>query len=246
MRVRYDGTAYHGWQQQPGLPTVQGALAEGLATILGHPVRVDGAGRTDAGVHALGQVAAIRTEHPIGPARLQAAINSRLPADIAVADLAEAPPDFDPARDAVCKHYQYRIWRSEEKPVLEARYVWHWWRPLEIEPMREAARRLVGRHDFRSLESRGNPRHSTTRELFRLDVSEAEEPEVHIDVEGDGFLYRMVRNLVGTLVEVGRGRRPPEWVDEVLAARDRTAAGPCAPPRGLCLMRVRYPSDTRE
>jgi len=240
MTVRYDGTAYHGWQEQPGLPTVQGTLADTMATILGHRPAVDGAGRTDAGVHALGQVAALSTDHLIEPARLQAAVNSRLPADVAVADLAEAPPDFDPTRDAVAKHYRYRLWRSVAKPVLEARYVWHWYRPLQIAPMREAARHLLGRHDFKSLESRGNPRETTTRTLFRVDVAEADPPEVHVDVEGDGFLYRMVRNLVGTLVEVGRGHRPPEWIDEVLAARDRTAAGPCAPPQGLCLMSVRY------
>ncbi len=241
MTVRYDGTAYHGWQRQPGLPTVQGTLADTLATLLGHAVQVAGAGRTDAGVHALGQVAAFSTERKIEPPRLQAALDSRLPPAIAVADLAEAPPDFDPTRDAVGKHYRYRLWRSPEKPVLEARYVWHWYRPLEVEPMQAAARRLVGRHDFKSLESRGNRRETTTRTLFRVDVAEADPPEVRVDVEGDGFLYRMVRNLVGTLIEVGRGHRPPEWVDEVLAARDRTAAGPCAPPQGLCLMAVRYP-----
>jgi len=240
MTVRYDGTAYHGWQEQPGLPTVQAALAETLATFLGHRPAVDGAGRTDAGVHALGQVAAFSTERNIEAGRIEAALNSRLPADIAVADLAEVPPDFDPTRDAAGKHYRYRIWRSAAKPVLAARYVWHWHRPLDLGPMQEAAARLVGTHDFRSLESRGNRRQTASRTLFRVEVAEADPPEVHVDVEGDGFLYRMVRNLVGTLVEVGRGHRPPAWVDEVLAARDRTAAGPCAPPQGLCLMRVKY------
>ena len=243
MTVQYDGTNYHGWQEQPGLATVQGTLADGLATILGHRPAVDGAGRTDAGVHALGQVAAFSTERAIEPPRLQAALNSRLPDDIAVAALAEVAPDFDPTRDATRKHYRYRLWRSPSKPVFAARYVWHWYRPLEVGPMREAAERLLGTHDFRSFESRGTPRETTVRTLFRLDLTEAEPPEVHVDVEGDGFLYRMVRNLVGALVEVGRGHRPPEWIDAVLAARDRTAAGPCAPPQGLCLMAVRYPEE---
>jgi len=246
MTVQYDGTHYHGWQEQPGLATVQGTLADTLAMILGHRVAVDGAGRTDAGVHARGQVAAFTTARAIEPARLQAALNSRLPDDIAVADLVEALPDFDPTRDAVAKHYRYRLWRSRAKPVFEARYVWHWYRSLDLGPMREAAGRLVGTHDFKSFESRGNPRETTVRTLLRVDVTEAEPPEVCIDIEGDGFLYRMVRNVVGTLVEVGRGHRPPEWIDAVLAARDRTAAGPCAPPQGLCLMAVRYPPPPAE
>ena len=241
MTVRYDGTAYHGWQIQPGLATVQGTLADTLAMILGERSAVDGAGRTDAGVHAQGQVAAFSTQRDIAPGRIQAALNSRLPDDIAVADMRAVPPEFDPTRDAVGKHYRYRIWRSEAKPVFAGRYVWHWWRPLDLDAMREAARRLVGYHDFKSFESRGNMRATTDRTIFRLDVAEADPPEVHVDVEGDGFLYRMVRNLVGTLTEVGRGHRLPEWVDEVLAARDRTAGGPCAPPHGLCLMSVRYP-----
>ena len=239
MRVEYDGTAYHGWQEQPGLATVQGTLADALATILGHRPVVDGASRTDAGVHAVGQVAAFSTEHPIEAGRLEAALNSRLPPDIAVADLEETAPDFHPARDARAKRYRYRLWRSPSKPVFAARYVWHWWQALALEPMREAAARLTGRHDFASFASRGSRRETTVREIFGITVTEAG-PEVHIEVVGDGFLYRMVRNLVGTLVEVGRGHRPPEWVDAVLAARDRRAAGPCAPPQGLCLMEVRY------
>ncbi len=239
MTVQYDGTAYHGWQEQPGLATVQGVLADRLATILGERPALEGASRTDAGVHALGQVAAFRTEHGIEAARLEAALNSRLPADIAVADVREAPLDFSASRDAVAKHYRYRLWRGRTKPVLEARYVWHWYRPIEVEPMGRAARHLVGRKDFRSFEGRGSAREDTVREVKSLEVTEAG-PEIHFDVEGDGFLYRMVRNLVGTLVEVGRGHHPPEWVAQVVEAADRTAAGPTAPPHGLCLVAVRY------
>ena len=240
MTVRYDGTDYHGWQEQPGVPTVQGTLGACLATITGERPAIAGASRTDAGVHALGQVAAVDTGHRIEAGRLEAALNSRLPADMAVADVREARPDFSPSRDAVAKHYRYRVYRSAAKPVFEARYVWHWYRPLEVEPMRRAAEQLVGRHDFKSFESGGSPRADSVRELLRLDVTEAGE-EVWFDVEGSGFLYRMVRNLVGTLVEVGRGKREPPWVADVLAARDRTAAGPTAPPQGLCLMAVQYP-----
>ncbi|HUU90624.1 MAG TPA: tRNA pseudouridine(38-40) synthase TruA [Phycisphaerae bacterium] len=239
MTVRYDGTAYHGWQEQPGLATVQGTLAELLATILGERTAVEGASRTDAGVHARGQVAAFRTEHRIEVPRLQAALNSRLPADIAVVEMAEAPLSFRPSRDAAGKHYRYRIYRGPIKPVFEERFVWHWHRPLEVEPMQTGAGLLVGRHDFRSFETGGSGREDTVREIFRFDVTE-DGHQLLLDVEGDGFLYRMVRNLVGTLTEVGRGHRPPEWVAEVLAARDRAAAGPCAPAKGLCLMEVRY------
>ncbi len=239
MRVQYDGTNYHGWQEQPGLATIQGTLIERLATILGERPAVEGAGRTDAGVHAMGQVAAFRTDRAIEAARLQAALNSRLPADIAAAEMAEAPLHFHPSSDAAGKHYRYRIYRGPIKPVLQDRFVWHWHRPLEAEPMRAAARLLVGRHDFRSFETGGSPRENTEREIFRLNVTETGR-ELHVDVEGDGFLYRMVRNLVGTLTEVGRGHRTPEWVAEALEARDRAAAGPCAPAKGLCLMEVRY------
>ncbi len=239
MTVRYDGTDYHGWQEQPGLRTVQRTLVEAAATILGHRPRLEGASRTDAGVHALGQVAALWTEHAIEPKRLEAALNSRLPADVAVSEVGEVPTEFSPSGDALSKHYRYRLYVGGVKPVFRVRFVWHWYRQIDPDRMREAARRLVGRHDFKSFEARGSSRGDTVREVTRLDVT-PEGDEVRIDVEGGGFLYKMVRNLVGTLVQVGRGSREPEWVDEVLAARDRTAAGPCAPPQGLCLRSVRY------
>jgi tRNA pseudouridine38-40 synthase len=239
MRVQYDGTNYHGWQEQPGLDTIQGTLVETLATILGERPAVEGASRTDAGVHAMGQAATFKTERNLEVARLQAALNSRLPADIAVGEMAEAPPGFRPSHDAVDKHYRYRIWRGPIKPVFEDRFVWHWHRPLDAEPMRSAARLLTGRYDFKSFQTGGTPRENTVREIGRFDVTE-HGTELHIDVEGDGFLYRMVRNLVGTLTEVGRGHRTPEWVTQVRKAKDRAAAGPCAPAKGLCLMEVRY------
>jgi tRNA pseudouridine38-40 synthase len=242
MTVQYDGTNYCGWQQQPAMPTVQGTLVEKLATILQHRPPLEGAGRTDSGVHALGQVAAFKTDHPIEIDRLQAAINSRLPDDIAVADTRETQLGFRPSILATGKLYRYRIYRSPLKPVFEGRYVWHWYQPLEVEPMRAAARLLVGRHDFKSFEGRGSSREDTVREITRLEVLEVGK-ELHVEVEGDRFLYRMVRNIVGTLTEVGRGHRPPEWAGEVLAACDRTVSGPTAPPHGLCLAEVRYPPE---
>jgi len=242
LTLQYDGTNYHGWQEQPGQDTVQGTLVACLATILGERPRLEGAARTDSGVHALGQVAAFKTEHPIEIRRLHAALNSRLPPDIAVTEAGEAPLAFRPTIHALGKHYRYRIYRGPCKPVFEARWVWHWYRDLALEPMRQAARLLAGRHDFASFQGRGSEREETVREIFRLDPAEAG-PELHFEVEGDRFLYHMVRNLVGTLTEVGRGHRPPEWVAEVLAAKDRSAAGPTAPPQGLFLVAVRYPPD---
>ena len=242
MTIAYDGTAYHGWQEQPGQTTVQGTLVETLATILRERPAIEGAGRTDAGVHALGQVASLRTEHPILLPRLLAAVNSRLPDDISVTEMREAPLDFRPSHHAIGKHYRYRIYRNTFKPVFEGRYVWHWYQPLALEPMREAARALVGTHDFKSFEGRGSYREDTVRTVTRLEIVEAG-PELYFEVEGNRFLYRMVRNLVGTLTEVGRGHWPVERVAEALAARDRMAAGPTAPPQGLCLMHVWYPGD---
>jgi tRNA pseudouridine38-40 synthase len=243
MTIAYDGTAYHGWQEQPGQVTVQGTLVEVLAGIVRERPAIEGAGRTDSGVHALGQVAAFKTEHPIEVHRLHAAANSRLPDDISVTEMREARLGFRPSHEAAGKHYRYRIYRSRFKPVFEARYVWHWYQPLEVEPMRQAARLLVGRHDFKSFEGRGSYREDTVREITRLDIVEAG-PELLFEVEGNRFLYRMVRNLVGTLTEVGRGHRPVEWAGEALAARDRTASGPTAPPQGLFLMQVRYPPES--
>jgi tRNA pseudouridine38-40 synthase len=240
MTLAYDGTNYHGWQEQPGQVTVQGTLVETLTTILRERPAVEGAGRTDSGVHALGQVAAFKTDRAMPLDRLHAALNSRLPPDICVTEMREAPPGFRPSFEAVGKHYRYRVYRSPFKPIFEARYVWHWHRPLVLEPMRQAARLLVGEHDFRSFEGRGSAREDTVRRVTRLDIAEAG-PELHFEVEGNRFLYRMVRNLVGTLTEVGRGHRPVDWAGDVLAARDRMAAGPTAPPHGLCLMEVRYP-----
>jgi tRNA pseudouridine38-40 synthase len=243
MTVAYDGTRYHGWQQQPGgVVTVQGTLVETLAPILRERPALEGASRTDSGVHALGQVVAVKTDHPIDLVRLHAASNSRLPPDISVTDIGEAPLEFRPTVDALSKRYRYRIHRGLFRPVFDLRYVWHWYRPLDVEAMRAAAGRLLGRHDFMSFQGRGGQREETVRNLLRLDIVEAGS-ELHFEVEGDRFLYRMVRNLVGTLTEVGRGHRPAEWVSDVLAARDRYAAGPTAPPQGLCLMEVRYPAS---
>ncbi|MDP6380523.1 MAG: tRNA pseudouridine(38-40) synthase TruA [Phycisphaerae bacterium] len=243
LTISYDGTNYHGWQRQPGIATVQTEVETALATVLRRRTTISASSRTDAGVHGRGQVANFRTDNAIPAERLLMALNSRLPPDIAVTEAREVLEKFDACRDAQRKWYRYRLWRSSVKPIFPARFVWHWYRPLEIEPMQEATRFLIGRHDFKSFEGRGSEREDTVRTLFRLDIRQ-EGNEVTFDIDGDGFLYRMVRNIVGTLVEVGRGHWSREHVEQAMEARDRTAAGPTAPPQGLCLMRVWYPGET--
>jgi len=241
MVLAYDGTEFHGWQGQPGWRTVQGVLREALTRLLREPVEVQGASRTDAKVHARGQVASFSASRNLAPESLRDGLSALLPADVALLSLSPAPADFHPARDAASKLYRYTIFNSPQRPVaqLEGRYVWHVWHPLDLDAMRVAAGFLVGQHDFAAFASRGSSREGTVRTIHRVSVQRAYE-KVRIDVEGDGFLYNQVRIIVGTLVEVGRGHWPPQRVAQILASRDRTLAGPTAPAQGLCLQWVRY------
>ena len=332
VTIAYDGTAYAGWQVQRDEPTVQGALEAAIAQVTGQAVRVLASGRTDAGVHALGQVVGFRTESALPPEVLLRALNAVLPRDIAVLDAAEAPEGFHPIRGAVRKRYRYVIHDGPVRDVFQRRYVWHYGRGrLDAEAMQRAAAPLLGRHDFRSFQSSGAERRSSVRTIFELRVqrgragdrlpsplgrgaggegrageqlpspdqpsvgarrgaggegdsdvgcvqrtvdaggnsgcrgafhapyeptiqqgrggepdflphAEREEYEecIVIEVEADGFLYNMVRAIVGTLVQVGCGRQPESWPGEVLRAADRRVAGPTAPPQGLFLVRVEY------
>lgn len=243
--LAYDGTDFHGWQRQPGVRTVQQEVEAAVLRVVRHLTAVIGASRTDAGVHALGQTANFQTDSPAPLNNLQRAISHRLPADVAVVRADEVPPDFHASLSAMGKRYQYRIFNSQRRPVerLAQRYVWHVWTPLDLDRMREAASAFVGTHDFAGFATAGSPRQSTVRTVTRVTLSPAEE-EVRIDVEGDGFLYNQVRNMVGTLVEIGRGHWPVERVRLVLASRDRRDAGPTAPPQGLTLHEVQYPELT--
>jgi tRNA pseudouridine38-40 synthase len=242
LTLAYDGTGFHGWQAQPGLRTVQGAVTEVARRIFREPVGVVGASRTDAGVHARGQVAHVRTDTAIPVQNLRRALGHRLPEDIALLDAVEAPLDFHAIRDARRKLYRYTIYNSEQRPCVDGRRhrTWHVWWPLDVDALAEAAALLVGTHDFTSFASAGsNPRESNVRTILRVDCRRAGR-ELTIDIEGTGFLYNQVRNMVGTLVEVGRGHWRPERVRDILAARDRAAAGPTAPPQGLCLEWIHY------
>jgi tRNA pseudouridine38-40 synthase len=240
--LAYDGAAFHGWQRQAGVRTVQAELEDALRRVLRHPLHVNGASRTDAGVHARGQVATVRTTSPIPLSNLLRALGHRLPADMALVHVAAVSDDFHPARDALGKLYRYRIWNHAHRPVEQhaGGGSWHVWFPLDVTRMRQAAATLVGTHDFLAFATPGSPRRTSVRTIRRLDVERVLD-EVVIAVEGDGFLYNQVRNMVGTLMEIGRGHWAPERMAVIRDSRDRRLAGTTAPPHGLCLEWVRYP-----
>ncbi len=242
LTIAYDGSAYHGWQIQPGLRTIQGVITEAIRDLLGSEVRLFGASRTDAGVSALGQVGLIQIDSLIPTENLAKAITDRLPADIAITEAADVPEGFDLMGAVTSKLYRYTIFTGQVRPVLQIRHCWHLSAKLDITAMAEAARLLVGKKDFKSFASAADKRESTVRTIFRCDICNKEEENdfVYVEVEGDGFLYNMVRNIVGTLVDVGTGRWRPEKINEILEAKDRTAAGQLAPPGGLCLMWIKY------
>ncbi len=239
LTIQYDGFDYHGWQIQPGFKTIQGALSEAVSELVGRKITVHGASRTDAGVSALGQVAVFEVDSPIPTENFANAINDRLFPDIVVLSAEEAPTNFDVIGMAKSKLYRYTICTGKNRPVLQIRHCWHLAAMLDIKAMDEAAHLFVGKKDFKSFASAADKRESTVRTIFRCDVK-GDESWCYIDVEGDGFLYNMVRNIAGTLVEVGLGRWKPEKITEIIEAKDRQAAGPLAPAAGLCLMRIKY------
>lgn len=242
MVIAYDGTDFCGWQRQSGQRTVQEEIEQVLRRVLRHPLNIQGAGRTDSGVHAAGQVANVVTTSPIPAHNLYRALNSRLPNDIAIVRVSQVPAEFHATRSAVSKLYRYRIWNDLAKPVEHhlQRYTYHYWRGLEIGRMQEAARYLVGHQDFAAMASKsGQPRRTTWRTIYRCDVYRVGR-EIRVDVEGSGFLYNMVRNVVGTLIEVGRGHWDVERIPRILESRDRGNAGQTAPANGLCMQWVKY------
>jgi tRNA pseudouridine38-40 synthase len=241
LTVEYEGTRYQGWQLQPGVPTVQGVLETALATALREPVRVRGAGRTDAGVHACGQVAAVRvTRIPADLGRLQKSLNALTPDDIAVREIALVDDTFDPRRQARSRVYEYRILNRPAPSPFWTRHAWHVPQPLDMAAMDAAARELEGEHDFAAFQGAdAEPVRSTIRRVQMSRMSPADGVLVY-RIEATAFLKHMVRNIVGTLVEVGRGERARDAMRELLAGRDRTRAGATAPAHGLTLVAVRY------
>jgi tRNA pseudouridine38-40 synthase len=240
ITVAYDGTDFCGWQVQPSQITVQGLLEAALGEIEGAPVRIQGSGRTDAGVHALGQVASFPLNNPIPRENLRKAVNRLLPDAVRVLLVEEAGADFHARHSARAKTYEYRIWRDEICPPHLSRYVHPFPYPLDESRMQQAAARFEGTRDFRSLAAtNGQPLESTVRTIFSSTLERRGEQLIY-RVRGSGFLYHMVRNTVGTLIEVGRGNVRPDDIDRILEAQDRSAAGPTAPARGLFLVAVEY------
>jgi len=241
LTLEYDGTDLAGWQVQAGATrTVQGELNAALARVTGEVVSVVGAGRTDAGVHAEAQVASVRLATGFAPDALRRALNAVLPRDVAVREVAEAPPDFHALRDARGKLYRYAVWNGASRSPLRARSHHTVAVRLDVDAMREGAQALVGRHDFTSFRAAGSEVLTSERSVSRFDVEARGDGEILFWVAGEGFLRHMVRIAVGTLLEVGTGRRTPAGVAEALAACERSAAGPTAPARGLTLVRVDY------
>lgn len=239
LTLEYEGTAYAGYQVQPGQPTVQAELQRAFQAITGKSADIRVSGRTDAGVHAEGQVIAVTLDRGWHPAKLRDALNANLPRDVAIVDGRLVPPEFDPRRWAWGKHYRYRwLVRPSRSPTRDA-FVWHRRSPLDVSGMRLAAERLVGRHDFSSFRASGCVAASPVRMVKGLELREQGD-ELHLHAHGQGFLRHMVRIIAGTIYEVGVGRREPGWVDEVLEARRRDTAGRTAPARGLCLVAVDY------
>ena len=243
LTLQYDGSDFHGWQRQKGLRTAQGTLDEALTCLLSSTVEVDGASRTDAGVHAVGQVASFECVHAIPTERITRALNGTLPADLRVVETRIVAADFHARFSAVGKHYRYVVDRRPIASPFDGRYSVHLPEDLDVEAMRQAATKLVGQHDFASFQcATDQAPASSVREIRAVDLTESE-GLLAIHVWGQSFLYKMVRTIAGTLLDVGRGNQSADGVAAALAACDRRAAGPTAPAHGLTLIRVYYEAN---
>ncbi len=244
--LEYDGTNYVGWQIQPNGPSVQGRLQRALFDLTGQSISVEAAGRTDSGVHARGQVVAFDSPVNLPLKAYRMGLNGLLPEDIAVVSAEEVEPAFDPRRWSQGKRYQYRVSnRRTRSPLLRLTH-WEIFLPLQFEAMAEAAKHLLGEHDFSAFRAADCQAAHATRKIHKVDLSGEVGGEIVVTVEGTAFLKHMVRNIVGSLVDIGRGKHPASWLGEVLAGKDRTKAGPTAPAHGLCLDEVFYGSGPRE
>ena len=244
--IEYDGTEFYGFQRQRTGRTVQGVFEEVLSTLnggIGVPIRA--AGRTDSGVHATGQVIDFQLILRIKKDELKHALNAMLPLDVAVRELSEAGANFHPRYDAISRVYIYTLLNTPIRQPLMSRTSLHVRHPLNEKAMNDAVRRMLGRHDFASFGRATSSGGSTTRVMRRASVWR-EGDLVRIGVEANGFLYRMVRSIVGTLLVIGRNQKPPAWIEDVLAARNRNEAGTVVQPQGLCLVAVRYPNSSAE
>lgn len=238
--IQYEGTKYQGWQRQESTGnTIQGKFEAILSKMTGSKVQIDGSGRTDAGVHAYGQVANFKINTHMSAQEILEYINRYLPEDIGVIEIREMPERFHSRLNAVGKTYRYRIWNSDLPCVFDRRYVYEFPQKLDIEAMRRAAAYCIGRHDFKAFTSNKKSKKSTVRTIESIEIQQSG-PEIVITYKGDGFLYHMVRILMGTLIEVGQGTRRVEEMERLIASGTREMAGALAPAKGLALMEVRY------
>jgi tRNA pseudouridine38-40 synthase len=243
LTLAYDGTDFAGWQFQTGQRTVQNTLEQTIAKVTGQFSRVAASGRTDAGVHALAQIVSFETANVLPAEVLWRALNAELPHDMAALAVEDVPGNFHAQRDAMRKRYRYIMYDTRVRDVFRRRYAWQLYNRLDVPVVQHAAAALVGRHNFISFQSSGSERETTERTIYDLSLRRWDPPQNHVvqlEIEANGYLYNMVRNIVGTLVEIGQGRQSETWVAEVLAACDRRRAGTTAPPQGLFLVSVGY------
>jgi tRNA pseudouridine38-40 synthase len=244
LLIEYDGTNYLGWQVQPKGPTIQGMIEEKLTLLTGESTLLIGSGRTDAGVHALGQVAHFKTKSPMDVHTIQRALNGLLPSDIVIQRAEEVEEGFHARKQAKSKVYEYRILNRSIRSALHRGYVWHIPQKLDFKALQRATQSLIGEHDFSSFRSVGSPTRTAVRKVIRAEWKMGEDGLIRFEIEANGFLKQMVRAIVGTLVEVGKGKITSEEFLKVLLAKDRKKAGPTAPAHGLFLKEVRYTPAT--
>jgi tRNA pseudouridine38-40 synthase len=238
--IEYDGTNYHGWQRQIREPTIQGKIEAALTTITRTDVTLIGSGRTDAGVHAFAQVANFCCDTTLTPDALQKGLNSLLPADIVIKTCVQVAEKFHARYDAESKTYRYRLLNRPLPAAIYHQYSWHVKKKLDLAAMREAISHIVGVHDFQTFEGSGSPRSNSIRQILAADLVEDDDGYLVFEIKGDGFLRHMVRNIVGSLVDVGLGKITPDDFKQVLNSRDRSLAGITAPAHGLFLVQVDY------
>jgi tRNA pseudouridine38-40 synthase len=240
LLIEYDGTNYLGWQVQPGGPTIQGMLEEKLSRLTGERIHLIGSGRTDSGVHALGQVAHFKTQCQMDIRTIQRALNSLLPPNIVIQKVDEVDEGFHARKHSKSKVYEYRILNRNLRSVFHHGYVWHIPQRLNLTEMKKAAQSLIGEHDFSAFRTVGSPTRTTIRRVIRAEWKRGRDGLIRFEVEANGFLKQMVRSIVGTLVEIGRGKMNAADFRKILNSKDRKEAGPTAPAQGLFLKEVKY------
>jgi tRNA pseudouridine38-40 synthase len=246
ITIKYDGTQYHGWQAQPKTPTIEKNIEKSILEISKENVKIIGASRTDAGVHAVGQTANFVLNKPIETAVLYRALNGHLPSDIRITRIEEADKNFNARFDAKKKHYRYSV-VTDKHPVFLDNHAYYFKHKLDIKKIKDAAQQIIGKHDFSAFQDKGSPKEETIKKIEKINVVKKDlklwfdlYKVIFFDIIGNRFLYHMVRIIAGTLLEAGRGKIKPEEIEKIIKNKDRTKAGPTLPAKGLCLMKVYY------